>query len=181
MINRVTFYRKLREVGLFTSLTQLQVTSIDALLDECEKQVTDPRQMAYILATAYHECHRPTKPELRMTPMKEFGGEAYLKSKKYYPYYGRGYSQLTWSYNYKKEGLRLGLDLLNKPDLILDIPIAASSHVYCMVHGTYTGKRLSNYILGPVCDFVNARRIINGTDRAKDVAGYAEKFLICLS
>lgn len=176
MINREQFYASLRTTGLFTTLTDLQVQSIGELLNACDS-LPDSRQVAYIMATAYHECHNPKKPDLRMTPMREFGGEKYLRSKKYYPYYGRGFSQLTWDYNYKKEGTRLGLPLLTEPDLILDIKTAANSHVFCMVNGRYTGKKLSDYINGVKCDYLNARRIINGTDRAGLVAGYAEKFL----
>lgn len=127
MINKVQFYQSIRDKGLFKTLTDTQVKSIDAIIFECEKQgIEDMRQVAYIMATAYWEAHNPRKPELRMTPMKEFGGESYLKGKKYYPYFGRGFSQLTWDYNYRKEAKRLGLDLMNNPDLILDIPIAAN-------------------------------------------------------
>lgn len=182
MINKVVFYQKLRDNRLFKTLTNDQVKSIDSILFECEKQgINDLRQVAYILATAYHECYNPKHPETRLTPMKEFGGETYLKSKKYYPYVGAGFSQLTWDYNYKKEATRLGIDLVNHPELILDIPIAANSHVYCMAHGTYTGKKLSDYINDLKCDFLNARRIVNGKDKAELIAGYAQKFLSCLT
>ena len=181
MINKVNFYAAIREKGLFKILSQQQVNTIDAILFECERQgVEDIRQVAYILATAYWECHNPRKPELRMTPMREFGGETYLKGKKYYPYVGMGLSQLTWDYNYKKESKRLGIDLINHPELILEIPTAANSHVYCMVHGSYTGKKLSDYINASKCDFVNSRRIINGTDKAAEIAAIAQKFLSCL-
>jgi len=181
MIDKVKFYERLRTVKLFTKLTQLQVDSIDAILNEIDKQgITDIRQMAYIFATAYWEAHNPKKPDLRLTPMREFGGETYLKSKKYYPYFGRGFSQLTWHYNYKKEGARLGLDLLNNPDLILDVPVAANSHVYCMRHGSYTGKKLSDYINDKTCDYQNARRIVNGKDKATEIASIAQKFETCL-
>ena len=162
-------------------LTPLQSDSITAILNQCEHHgVTDKRQIAYILATAYYECYNPKKPDTRLTPMKEFGGETYLKGKKYYPYYGRGFSQLTWDYNYKKEGLRLGLDLLTSPDLMLVLETAANSHVYCMVHGTYTGKKLSDYINDIKCDYKNARRIVNGTDKADLVASYAQRFELYL-
>ena len=181
-MNRQSFFEKMKSNRLFTEFSQLQVDTIDAILDECEKLgVTDIRQMAYIFATAYHECYKPSKPDTRMTPMPEFGGEAYLKSKPYYPYYGRGLSQLTWKYNYAKEATRLNIDLLNTPELMLVIDTAANSHVYCMKHGRYTGKKLSDYINDKKCDFVNARRIINGTDKAIQIAGYAEKFLNSLS
>lgn len=182
MINKVEFYKQIRDKGLFKTLTSDQVKSIDSILFEAEKQgVDDYRQVAYILATAYWEAHNPRKPELRLTPMKEFGGEVYLKGKKYYPYFGRGFSQITWDYNYKKEGARLGLDLMNSPDQILDILIAANSHVYCMVHGSYTGKKLSDYINDVKCDFEGARKIINGTDKKAEIAAIAQKFLSCLS
>lgn len=181
MIDKVQFYKRLREVKLFKTLTQAQVDSMDALLWECEIQgVTDIRQIAYILATPYHECYNPKHPETRITPIKEFGGEKYLKSKKYYPYFGRGFSGLTWLSNYQKESKRLNIDLVNNPDLILDIPLAANSHVYCMVRGRYTGKKLSDYINDKKCDFLNSRRIINGTDKAELIMGYAQKFLTCL-
>lgn len=182
MIDKQKFYQRIREVKLFDKMSQMQVDTIDAVLNECEKQqLTDTRQVAYIFATAYWEAHNPKKPELRLTPIKEFGGEDYLKSKKYYPYFGRGLSQLTWDYNYKKEGQRLNLDLITNPDLILDIPVAANSHVYCMVHGIYTGKKLSDYINDQKCDFAGARKIINGTDKKDEIAAIAQKFLSCLT
>ena len=180
-IDKPNFYKRLREVKLFDKMTQKQVDTIDALFSEFDKQgITDVRQMAYIFATAYWEAHNPRKPELRMTPMIEFGGESYLRGKKYYPYFGRGLSQLTWDYNYKKEGKRLNLDLLNNPDLILDIPTAANSHIYCMANGSYTGKKLSDYINDQKCDFAGARRIVNGTDKKDEIAAIAQKFLSCL-
>lgn len=181
MINKVNFYAAIREKGLFKILSQQQVNTIDAILFECERQgVEDIRQVAYILATAYWECHNPRKPELRMTPMREFGGETYLKGKKYYPYVGMGLSQLTWKDNYQKESKRLGIDLINHPELILEIPTAANSHVYCMVHGSYTGKKLSDYINALKCDFLNSRRIINGQDKAAEIMAIAQRFLECL-
>lgn len=182
MIDRPKFYQRLREVKLFSTLLQKQVNTLDAVLNEIEAQgITDIRQAAYIFATGYWEAHNPKKPAERFTPMKEFGGEAYLKGKKYYPYYGRGLSQLTWDYNYKKEGKRLNLGLLNNPDLILDIPIAANSHVYNMRTGGYTGKKLSDYINDQKCDFEGARKIVNGKDKAQEIASIAQKFLSCLS
>lgn len=182
MVDKIKFFEKVITLGLFKSLTEKQRDTIDAILSECERQgIIDLRQAAYCLATSYHECYNPKHPETRLTPIVEFGGEEYLKSKEYYPYYGRGLSQLTWQSNYEKEGKRLGIDLLTHPDLILDIHTAANSHVYCMAHGSYTGKKLSDYINDQKCDFFNARRIINGTDKADIIMGYAQKFLSCLT
>jgi len=52
---------------------------------------------------------------------------------------------------------------------------------YCIMsagmrQGWFTGKTLGEYINATKCDYVNARRIINGTDRAELIAGYARKF-----
>lgn len=60
-------------------------------------------------------------------PIKEFDNKdhTYLKSKKYYPYFGRGYVQITWDYNYKAYGKLLGIDLVNNPDLALQPDVAA--------------------------------------------------------
>jgi len=49
-----------------------------------------------------------------------------------------------------------------------------------MIKGMFTGRKLADYISAERHDFVNARRIINGTDRASLVAGYAEAFLFAL-
>lgn len=158
-----------------------QVDSITAILNECGSQnVIDIAQIAYIFATAFHECYNPNVKGSRLTPIQEFGGLGYLIRKAYYPYFGRGFSQLTWEANYKKEGERMGLNLLSHPDLMLDIPTAANSHVWCMTHGTYTGKKLSDFISGAKVDFVGARRIVNGTDKAELIAGYANNFLVAL-
>jgi len=49
-----------------------------------------------------------------------------------------------------------------------------------MVHGSYTGKKISDYINDKKCDFVNSRRVINGKDKAEEIAAIAQKFLTCL-
>lgn len=70
-------------------------------------------QMAYVLATAFHETAHTMKP------INEMGGDKYLRSKKYWPYIGRGYVQITWRENYVKAGKFLGVDFLSKPELLL--------------------------------------------------------------
>lgn len=127
-------------------------------------------QLAYVLATAYHETAHTMKP------VREYGGEAYLKKKKYYPYVGMGYVQLTWDYNYKKAGDKLGVDFLKSPKLLLEPKYAAPILVVGMQEGWFTGKRLDNYITLQKSDFKNARRIVNGMDKADLIAGYAVKY-----
>jgi len=50
-----------------------------------------------------------------------------------------------------------------------------------MRNGIFTGKRLADYIHDEECDYVNARRIINGLDSADRIRGYAELFEQALS
>lgn len=44
-----------------------------------------------------------------------------------------------------------------------------------MVDGWFTGRKLSQYFEGKI-DYQGARRIINGTDKAIMIAGYAQTF-----
>jgi len=127
-------------------------------------------QLAYVLATAYHET------AATMKPVREYGGETYLRSKPYYPYVGMGYVQLTWDYNYRKASDKLGVDFIANPRLLLDPQYAAPILVLGMKEGWFTGKRLSTYITLRKSDWLNARRIINGTDKRDLIAWYARQY-----
>jgi predicted chitinase len=186
-MNRQIFYQKVK-VKLFPSLKQSTLNGINAIVDEWEKQgISDNRQLAYILATVYHECAR------KMQPIEEFGkgkGKAYgskiKSSRKPYStpnklYYGRGFVQLTWYENYVKAGKKLGIDLLNTPELALELSTASAILVRGMIEGWFTGTKLKTYINSKSCDFVKARHIINGTDCDDLIAVYADDFLECLT
>jgi predicted chitinase len=58
-------------------------------------------------------------------PIKEMGGLKYLRSKKYYPFYGRGFAQLTWRDEYERIGKLIGVDLVSNPDAALEPNTAA--------------------------------------------------------
>lgn len=99
-------------------------------------------------------------------------------------YYGRSYPQLTWYDNYKKASDNLfdknlhqgGVDFLNHPDLILEPYYGTQVTLFGMLGGWFTGKALEDYWLNNgQYDYVNARRIINGTDKAHTIAGYARE------
>lgn len=95
-------------------------------------------------------------------------------------YRGGGYPQTTGARNYNEVGKLTGLDLINEPDLITQPRVACAALVLCMLHGTYTGKKLSDYDLPR--QFKEARAIINA-DVAKNgeaIAGYAREFLAAL-
>jgi putative chitinase len=173
-INREKFFDSYRDS--FGPLNQSQVDGLESILDamEADKHMTDLRHCAYALATVKRECGDEWKP------VKEYSrgkGRDYGKvdPKTGKVYYGRGYVQLTWKGNYAAMGKVYNIDLVNNPDLALDPEIAYKIMSYGMRHGTFTGVGLSRYIHGEICDYINARRVINGTDVAEMIAGYAEK------
>jgi len=132
--------------------------------------------LAYALATAWHES--------RLKPIEEWGkgkGHKYgaVNSTGKAPY-GRGLVQLTWHDNYQRadDELHLGGALAKDYDLALDPAIAVQIMVRGMAKGWFAGKSLGTYIgtgLATEPEFVQARRIINGTDKAALIAGYAVK------
>ena len=136
--------------------------------------------LAYMLATAYHET------AFTLKPIAEYGKGKGMKygtpdPKTGQTYYGRGLVQLTWDYNYQKaESLIKDEKGNNVPfyanaDLALDPVYAMEICVNGMTDGWFTGKKLSDYLTGTITDYVNARRIINGTDKASTIASYAEE------
>jgi hypothetical protein len=100
-------------------------------------------------------------------------------------YYGRGLVQLTWIDNYKKMGSIIGVDLYHNPDKALDMKISVAILIEGMTRGTssrgdFTGKALEDYFGKEFADPINARRIVNGTDRAELISTYYFKFLEAL-
>ncbi|MCH7295479.1 hypothetical protein [Acinetobacter higginsii] len=155
----------------FGKLNQSQVNGVNFIVSaiDADKSITYP-QAAYMLATAWHETART------MQPVVECGSEMYLRSKRYWPYIGYGYVQLTWLANYKRMGDYLKIDLVADPKTALQPEIAAKIMIAGMKKGMFTGKKLSDYIYQSKKDYVNARRIINGMDKAELVAAYADTF-----
>jgi LysM repeat protein/predicted chitinase len=191
--NRKKFFTAYREI--FGSLRQHQVNGLSSLLMsfEQDKDITNLQYMAYMLATVKHETAN------RFQPITEYGGRSYFS--KYdpilantsrrrarakrngnirrgdgYKYRGRGFVQITWKNNYQKLGDALGYDLVNNPEKALDPVIAYKIMSYGMRKGVFTGRRLSHYISSDHTDYKNARKIINGLDKARLVQRHAENF-----
>ncbi len=139
-------------------------------------------QCAYVLATTWRETGvykylreiwGPTPAQKRYEGRKDLRNTVAGDGKKFM---GRGFVQITGRRNYTDWSRRLGLDLLKEPQLAEDPEIAVGIIVKGMKLGTFTGKKLDDYVTLSKSDFVSARRIINGTDRADLIAGYAEQF-----
>jgi hypothetical protein len=94
-------------------------------------------------------------------------------------YFGRGYVQLTHKRNYQTFSDRMGVDLVQNPELALEPAYAVSILFDGMISGLYTGVGLTRYF-GKSTEWENARRIVNGTDRMRDIAGYAKAFYSAL-
>ncbi len=92
-------------------------------------------------------------------------------------YYGRGYVQLTWKANYEtmSQTLNLGDELVIHPEKALDAGIAYQVMSYGMRNGSFTGRKLSDFISGNQCDYKDSRKIINGLDQWQVIKGFAEK------
>ena len=177
MTDPANFFTAVRQH--FGPLNQGQVDGFNTLLNATADWPVSWR--AYALATAWHET------AFTMQPIKERGTDAYF-TRMYDPkgvrphvaanlgntkpgdgakYAGRGYVQLTGRRNYTRYGIADRPDEAMKPD------VAAAILKSGMADGIFTGRKLSDYLPG---DYLNARRIINGTDKAKIIAGYAAAF-----
>jgi hypothetical protein len=176
--NRKSFFDKFK-TNFDSSLEQSQVDGIEFLLDsfESEPRWTDPRHIAYALATIYHETAGSMEPVEEGyylgSPAKV---KAFQKKLRYFPYFGRGYVQLTWKKNYDMAGKALGINLSDVPSQALEPEIAFQILTLGMFQGWFTGKKLADYITLDKTDYVGARAIINGKDRAGLIAGYARNF-----
>lgn len=161
---------------MFKSMNQIQVDNINLIFEAVNKhEVSNVQQVAYLLATVYHETNAT------MLPVREayWLSEAWRKKNlRYYPWYGRGYVQITWLENYQKMDDELGLDgaLVQNLDLALDPKIASEILVIGSKKGMFTTKSLDDYINASGCDYKGARCIINGTDKASQIAKYAQIF-----
>jgi hypothetical protein len=192
MIAKQNFYDKVKADLFGGKLKQSQVDGMNAILDYWDMEGhTDLRWLAYMLATTFHETAKT------MQPIEEYGkggsrpyGKKIKQSGKPYTtpdkiYYGRGFVQLTWYENYEKMGKLLKLDLLQNPELVLTLNVSTSIIFEGMLKadsnvGDFTGKCLEQYFNATTEDWVNARRIINGTDKAEAIAEYGKKFYAAL-
>ena len=201
-IDRAYFFDEYQK--RFTKLTYTQKNALENIFtgieEYCENDksyVCSLKKIAYMLATAKHETGHTFEP------ITERGNRSYFN--KYDPvlantperrkraiementqqgdgfkYRGRGYVQLTWKKNYRKSGEYLKKDLVNNPELALDQKNATKIMIYGMETGMFTTKKISSYISEDTADYLNARRVINGMDKAATIVGYASKLEECL-
>lgn len=173
--SRKTFFDGVKN-RIDPTLNQEQVEGFEFLLTSFESEARwhDVRLIAYALATIWHET------AYSLQPVEEgyyLGRKAksFQKKLRYYPFFGRGYIQLTWPANYKKAGKALGIDLEANPHLALEADTAFRILTEGLFRGWFGGK-LTTYINDTKTDYVNARRCVNILDKAGVIAGYAKSF-----
>lgn len=193
--NEAAFFDVLRgSKALGPSLSAEEVSGCQAIVAACRSTSWGAAWTSVALATAVVETAGT------MQPIKEYGGTAYFR--RMYDiegnrpakarelgnltpgdgakYAGRGYVQLTGRKNYQRAGSATGHDLVANPDLAMRPDVAAAIMVRGMQGAWFTGKGLSHYLpatgAATLAQFKEARRIINGQDRAAEIAGYALEF-----
>jgi hypothetical protein len=177
------FFKHVRMQLFGGSLTQSQVDGFNAVFSGWDAfGGGDRRWLAYALATTHHETGRTMQPieEWGKGANRPYGKRIKMNRQPYTDtpavFYGRGYVQLTWYENYDKAGRKLGVDFLHNPELVMVPETAARIMFDGMAEGWFTGLRFSSFIDGSRCDYIGARRIINGLDKAQLIAGYAQVY-----
>lgn len=179
---RSKFFDNVRSVIYHGALNPAQVNGLEAILDAWDTYGDgDNRKLAYILATAHHETGAfkwmreiwgPTNAQRRYEGRADLGNTHQGDGHKYA---GRGFVQLTGRTNYQDWTQRIGRNLVAEPDLVLQRDIAARILVQGCMLGTFTGKKLSDFIA-----FSDMRRVVNGKDKAELIAAYADRFLAAI-
>lgn len=103
-------------------------------------------------------------------------------------YRGRGLAQITGRDNYERLTVRLRElgyllkteSLVDTPDLALRHDIAAAILLVGSLEGLFTTRKLSHYFGNGKADWKGARAIINGTDRAGEIALHSQAFAAAL-
>ena len=202
-MNRQAFFDSCRKGILGPTLEQGEVDGCEAILTAMEG--TPASWCAYALATAYLETAHSMQPVLEanwlsesarnryFTRMYDITGQRPKKARELgnlspgdgIKYPGRGYPQMTGKANYAKATAKLkamghDVDLVANPDLAMRPDIAALIMRYGMVESWFTGKGFADFLPytggASLKTYMPARKIINGMDRAADVAGYALQF-----
>jgi len=206
-MDHAKFFAAVRTSLFSGRLSTNQVNGMEAILVEWQAKPFDQRWLAYVLATAYHETDNtmcaisenlnystsgllatfgkyftPAQASAYARQPERIANRAYANrmgngseaSGDGWRYRGRGLAQITGHDNYLKYGIA------DHPDLALDPTKAVEILFDGMINGRFTGRKLADYFSGTATDWVGARKIINGTDRAADIAVYAKKFLAAL-
>ncbi|MFS8044234.1 hypothetical protein [Rhizobium sp. BR 314] len=197
-MDHAKFFAAVRSSLFGGRLSTDQVNGMEAILAEWQGRQFDTRGLAFMLATAYHETGNTMSAvsenlsyfasALLVTFGKYFttsqaaeyarqpqriASRAYANrmgngneaSGHGWRYRGRGLVQITGRDNYAKYGIA------NDPDRALDARKAVEILFDGMINGRFTGKKIGDYFSATASNWIGARSIINGSDRAADTYG----------
>jgi len=206
MVNRKFFFDYVRTHVFAGKMTNAQVQGMEFILGHWDGSGwPDTRFLAYMLATTYWETNTHMQPVIetrsrnetknpsvdeairRLEASWKAGKMPWVKS----PYWrknaaglshlGRGFAQITHESNYAQFKSLTGIDFVRFPDLALEPTNAIIILFIGMSRGLFTGKKLGDYFNGTVEKWVGARRIINGTDHAQEIAVIAKHFYAAIN
>lgn len=201
VIDRQRFFAEIRDNPFPERLSARQVEGTELVLNEFAARAPsgDLRQLAYILATAFHETAQTMQP-VRETLAASDDAAIRILDRAFAtgrlgqvrtPYWrrdaagkswlGRGLVQLTHKRNYQTMSDVIGVDLVAQPERALEPQVSAAILIEGMLRGSFTGRRLSQYFDASRADWEGARAIINGNDRAALLAGYGGAFHAALT
>ena len=179
------FFARVRAGILGPDLSGQEVEGCNAILAAMDG--LPAAYVAYALGTAYHETNATLQPVREAYWLSEAWRK---KNLRYWPWYGRGYVQITWEANYRKADAKLGLkgSLIANPDRAMEPEIAAGVMRAGMVEGWFAGDKGGRHTLArhlpaeiaTLDQFRSARRIINGIDDDLLIARHALQFQAAL-
>jgi hypothetical protein len=160
---------------------------IDTIIKAGKSEGLTTPQIAYILATAEHETNNTFRSVAEGYYKKN--PQAFQRSLRYYPYFGRGLVQLTWKNNYERAQneviKKLGyndVDIVKNPDwLTSNDPRVDDVNARILIQGirngwftSKPGTNLETYIpKNGTPNYRGARYLVNVQDKADKVAGHA--------
>jgi predicted chitinase len=194
--NRHAFFDLVRTKLFKGRLAAGQVEGLTAILDAWRERdgQGEAQPLAYVLATAFHETAATMQPVretlassdrsaiARLDEAFAAGRLGSVKTPYWRPdaegksWLGRGLVQLTHRRNYEAMSAVTGIDLVADPGRAMEMPVSVAILIEGMRRGSFTGRKLSDYFGQGRTDWVGARKIINGNDRADLVARHARVF-----
>jgi putative chitinase len=148
--------------------TGRKMRPIEENLNYSAKRLLEVFPNRFTPATANSYAHQPEKIANKVYADRIGNGNE--ASGDGWKYRGRGLPQLTGRANYKKFADLMKIDLVGNPDLALRDQGAVEIMFYGMIHAGFTRYKLADFFHGTTADWINARKTVNGTDVAKNVA-----------
>ena len=201
-MNRKAFFDIIRYSIFNGKIPEKSVKGIEGILDAWEDTgETDQRQLACCLGHTWLEVGRNMYPvregfattdQQAMSHVSKMFARGQIRRNYAIPdastglsAFGRGQIQLTWIENYIKAGQKLGLDLVNNPDMLLDPKISGQVVVRGCLEGWFRGdkggrQKLSRFFNDRTANWKGARNIVNGDKRGGELEYVGKLFFNAL-